>query len=99
MSKFAFKFLLLRCSHILSVRLLNGYLCIGPQRCIEKKYEYMHLLHFKPTDGCVGDIIPFYDDGEYHVFYLKRLEGLNDSSSPAFRRLTSKVYKILQLLR
>jgi len=26
------------------------------------------------------DIIPFYNDGEYHVFYLKR-EELNDSSS------------------
>jgi len=59
----------------------------------------MLLLHFKPADGYVGDIIPFYNDGEYRVFYLKRREGLDDSPSPAFRRLTSKVYKILQVLR
>jgi len=50
-------------------------------RCIEKRDAYMHLLHFKPTDGYVGDIIPFYNNGKYHVFYLKCLEGLNDSPS------------------
>ena len=41
----------------------------------------MHLLHFKPADGYVGDVIPFYNSGEYHVFYLKRREGLDDSPS------------------
>ncbi|MFQ6095373.1 MAG: family 43 glycosylhydrolase [Candidatus Bathyarchaeia archaeon] len=39
----------------------------------------MRSLHFKPADGYVGDIIPFCWDGEYHAFYLKRQEGLDDS--------------------
>lgn len=32
-------------------------------------------LHFKPPDGHVGDVIPFYWKGEYHAFYLIRREG------------------------
>ncbi|MEM2905476.1 MAG: hypothetical protein QW057_01205 [Candidatus Bathyarchaeia archaeon] len=32
-------------------------------------------LHFKPPDGHVGDVIPFYWRGEYHAFYLKRRVG------------------------
>lgn len=28
-------------------------------------------LHFRPDSGVVGDIIPFYWKGVYHVFYLK----------------------------
>jgi len=32
-------------------------------------------MHFKPADGYVGDVIPFYCNGEYHAFYLKRREG------------------------
>jgi len=39
----------------------------------------MCSLHFKPADGYVGDIIPFFSDGEYHAFYLKRQEGREDS--------------------
>ena len=31
-----------------------------------------HRLHFRPKDGWVGDAIPFFWDGEYHIFYLKR---------------------------
>jgi beta-fructofuranosidase len=33
------------------------------------------LLHFKPTDGHVADVIPFYWEGVYHAFYLKRRPG------------------------
>jgi len=33
-------------------------------------------MHFRPADGHVGDVIPFYWNGEYHAFYLKRQ--LND---------------------
>ena len=29
------------------------------------------MLHYKPKDGWVGDVIPFYWKGTYHVFYLK----------------------------
>jgi len=28
-------------------------------------------IFFKPDDGWVGDLIPFYWEGEYHLFYLK----------------------------
>ncbi len=28
-------------------------------------------VFYKPTDGFVGDVIPFYWDGVYHAFYLK----------------------------
>jgi len=31
-------------------------------------------MHFKPADGHAGDVIPFYWDGSYHAFYLKRQE-------------------------
>jgi len=31
-------------------------------------------MHFKPADGHVGDVIPFYWNREYHAFYLKRQE-------------------------
>ncbi len=29
------------------------------------------LLNYKPDDGWPGDFIPFYWEGEYHLFYLK----------------------------
>lgn len=29
------------------------------------------MLHYKPNDGYFGDPVPFYWDGEYHLFYLK----------------------------
>ena len=29
------------------------------------------MLHFKPHDGYVGDVIPFFYGGRYHIFYLK----------------------------
>ena len=28
------------------------------------------MLHFQPKDGIVWDVIPFYHDGTYHVFFL-----------------------------
>lgn len=28
-------------------------------------------LHYAPTSGVLGDVIPFYHDGVYHVFNLK----------------------------
>ncbi len=28
-------------------------------------------LFFKPEHARVGDIIPFYDNGTFHLFYLK----------------------------
>ena len=28
-------------------------------------------VFYKPADGFVGDVIPFYWDGVYHAFYLK----------------------------
>ncbi|UCH33580.1 MAG: hypothetical protein JSV65_13550 [Armatimonadota bacterium] len=32
-------------------------------------------LHYRPADGFVGDVIPFFWRGAYHLFYLKRLPG------------------------
>jgi len=29
-------------------------------------------LHYQPKDGYAGDAIPFFHNGEYHIFYLKR---------------------------
>lgn len=28
-------------------------------------------LHYRPADGFVGDVIPFFSGGAYHLFYLK----------------------------
>ena len=33
------------------------------------------MLHYKPVDGHVADVIPFYWAGVFHAFYLKRREG------------------------
>ncbi|MHB8276736.1 MAG: family 43 glycosylhydrolase [Candidatus Humimicrobiaceae bacterium] len=30
-----------------------------------------YKFHFRPSDGYVGDCMPFYWKGEYHIFYLK----------------------------
>jgi len=32
-------------------------------------------MHFKPVHGHVGDVIPYYWNGKYHAFYLKRQVG------------------------
>ena len=31
----------------------------------------MYKFHFQPSDGYLGDCMPFYWDGQYHIFYLK----------------------------
>ena len=28
-------------------------------------------IFYRPDDGYVGDVIPFYWEGQYHAFYLK----------------------------
>lgn len=30
----------------------------------------MKKVFYKPQDGWVGDVIPFYDRGEYKLYYL-----------------------------
>lgn len=37
----------------------------------EPKGRTVSKLHFRPASGVLGDTIPFYWKGEYHVFYLK----------------------------
>ena len=50
----------------------------------------MRLFGFKPKDGeCVGDAMPFYHNGEWHVYYLKPPKGAWD---PIDRSLTSMAY-------
>jgi len=33
------------------------------------------MIHYQPADGYVADVVPFYWEGVYHAFYLKRREG------------------------
>jgi sucrose-6-phosphate hydrolase SacC (GH32 family) len=35
-------------------------------------------IHFMPSKRAVGDVMPFYWKGEYHVFYLTNPTGNND---------------------
>lgn len=50
----------------------------------------MKLLGFKPENGdCVGDAMPFYHNGEWHVYYLKPPL---DAWDPVERSLTSMAY-------
>ncbi len=37
------------------------------------------FLHYAPDEGFVGDVIPFYRDGVYHAFYLRRRPGRGTS--------------------
>lgn len=30
----------------------------------------MRYFHYKPTDGCLADVVPFYWDGAFRLFYL-----------------------------
>ena len=36
---------------------------------------YRSLIHFMPSKRAVGDVMPFYWKGEYHVFYLTNPTG------------------------
>lgn len=47
-------------------------------------------LFFKPADGWAGDFIPFYWQGEYHLFYLKdyRDKARHDEGTPWFHLST-----------
>lgn len=44
----------------------------------DKKSEYRSPIHFMPSKRAVGDVMPFYWKGEYHVFYLTNPTGNND---------------------
>lgn len=43
-------------------------------------------IHYQPPDGHVADVVPFYWDGVYHAFYLKRREGKGTSYGHAVSR-------------
>ncbi len=43
-------------------------------------------VHYQPADGYVADVIPFYWEGVYHAFYLKRREGKGTSYGHAVSR-------------
>ncbi|MDB5079296.1 MAG: hypothetical protein JWP00_1220 [Chloroflexi bacterium] len=47
-------------------------------------------LFFKPSDGWAGDFIPFYWQGDYHLFYLKdyRNADTNGQGTPWFHLVT-----------
>jgi sucrose-6-phosphate hydrolase SacC (GH32 family) len=44
----------------------------------DKMPEYRSPIHFMPIRRAVGDVMPFYWKGEYHVFYLTNPTGNND---------------------
>jgi sucrose-6-phosphate hydrolase SacC (GH32 family) len=44
----------------------------------DKMPEYRSPIHFMPAKRAVGDVMPFYWKGEYHVFYLTNPTGNND---------------------
>lgn len=37
-----------------------------------------HTVRFAPAKSAVGDVMPFYHNGEYHVFYLLNAAGTHD---------------------
>jgi len=41
-------------------------------------------MYFKPKNGLVGDIIPYYHNSEYHLFYLIAQQDQNDSIKRVF---------------
>ena len=44
----------------------------------DKMPEYRSPIHFMPAKRAVGDVMPFYWKGEYHVFYLLNNSGNAD---------------------
>ena len=44
----------------------------------DKMPEYRSPIHFMPAKRAVGDVMPFYWRGEYHVFYLTNPTGNHD---------------------
>lgn len=38
-------------------------------RAMESAVKYQ--MNFKPSDGFVGDVMPYYEDGTFYIFYLK----------------------------
>jgi beta-fructofuranosidase len=49
-------------------------------------------VFFRPTDGFVGDVIPFYWQGQYHAFYLKAPlpPDRNDADGAPYAHLVSQ---------
>ena len=46
-------------------------LCSAPAVAqTDKMPEYRSPIHFMPAKRAVGDVMPFYWRGEYHVFYM-----------------------------
>ena len=43
----------------------------------------MHVF-YKPDDGWAGDFIPFWSEGEYHLFYLKDVRSAEKRRTPWF---------------
>jgi len=53
--------------------LVSSSLCGAEHPTTGKVPEYRSPIHFKPTlpkKKVVGDVMPFYWKGEYHIFYL-----------------------------
>ncbi len=46
---------------------------IGPG-AIGQENNSLRNLFYRPTDGHVGDVIPFYDEGRFRIFYLHRFD-------------------------
>ena len=58
------------------VRVAEGRLCLnGTGACLiaapNNEKHYVSPIHYRPRRGVFADPIPFYWNGEYHVFYLR----------------------------
>lgn len=46
-------------------------------------------LFYRPGKAVLGDVIPFYDNGEFKPFYLKNCRGRNDQGEAGWHMLTT----------
>lgn len=44
---------------------------VNPHQIERKESYYMNKIFYKPNDAWAADVIPFFKDGVFHIFYLK----------------------------
>jgi sucrose-6-phosphate hydrolase SacC (GH32 family) len=57
---------------------VSPVVCGAEPREADKMQAYRSPIHFMPSKREVGDVMPFYWKGEYHVFYLTNPTGNHD---------------------
>ena len=51
--------------------------------------EYQSPIHFRPKEGVLADTIPFFRNGEYHIFYLRGSIGIDESHLEVARQISA----------